>query len=160
MTSAPAAPQCCATPVCKNIFLLQALLLCTLIYAMNKTRFCTNRALTFISRFASFQIIKFKHITSKFLTKNNILNMLKQYAQAMHLWYKYEKTSKPLSAAWTFFTLVEAPPQSPANTNCVLITQSFRLRLRDSANRFLFTNLTLKHSVIHARIDAKVRRFT
>ena len=31
-----------------------------------------------------------------------------------------KKTSKPLSAAWTFFKLVEAPPQSPANTKCVL----------------------------------------
>jgi len=35
-----------------------------------------------------------------------------------------------------FFKLVEAPPQSPANTKCVLITQSYRLRLRNSLNRF------------------------
>ena len=124
------------------------MLLCTLIYAMNKTRFYTNRVLTFISRFASFQIIKFKHITSKFLTKNNILNMLKQYAQAMHLWYKYEKTSKPLSAAWTFFTLVEAPPQSPANTKCVLKTQSSRLRLRDSLNRYFTDHFTASMALI------------
>ena len=38
----------------------------------------------------------------------------------MHLWPQMRKTSKPLSAAWTFFQLVEAPPQSPVNTKCIL----------------------------------------
>ena len=50
--------------------------------------------------------------------------------------HKHEKTPEPPLAARVFFWLVEAPPQSPANTKCVLTTQSFSLRLRDSTNRY------------------------
>ena len=50
--------------------------------------------------------------------------------------HKHEKSPETAFAERVIFLLVEAPPQSPANTRGVLKTQPFRLRLRDFSNRY------------------------
>ena len=61
----------------------------------------------------------------------------------MHLYIQMRKTIHSASTERMVFLLVEALPQALVYTKCVLPTQPFWLRLRDSGNRFILPPPTL-----------------